>query len=565
MAEVWLRAQEDTWRYTEVSVDLASETVSQLTERWAKAEAVPARPSRIFLYRVPCVGAVPTSEEEASARAHRSLDPPLSLAAAGVTAGSFLLAVFERTGAEPAAKRRRVVESVSDGFARSLAGNSPGNLASAADVRHLLAQQLVTPILVDESHAALLAAAPGRLQVEVRPPDRAMPELEALAESAFCYNVSSGSEEVWASLADALTGRAWRLLSFLSAFSFHDDRNSVDTSGATQKRLRPDYCGRSNHALIVKAEHKKLPAELQLALEELKSKMSTWNPLTMRGMPFLPCYAVGGELLQFAILYTNAGGGIHLETVSDPLNMSVPHDRLRILSASLQFFRVFVWLRARMPPSVIPLYVEQRRDDGGSVTVYDDHVVKHTRRLGAPGVYGLLAAGTIPCAVRVTSCREPCDATPFARLEMTPVGLQVLPGNEAELVVAVKCVLRALSALHQHGYVHRDVRWPNVLITAGALWMLIDFELAAEEGASLPNRAIDVDLVAPEARPLGAQYTAADDIWQVGTLVESAGLEVSPGARAFACALCATRAERPNAGEALMLPWLTETRNDSSA
>lgn len=80
--------------------------------------------------------------------------------------------------------------------------------------------------------------------------------------------------------------------------------------------------------------------------------MRCWNTLAMHGMPFLPCFAVGGETLQFALLLPEPGGGIRLEKLSDPLCMALPSDRLRILSASLNLFRVIVALRARMVADV---------------------------------------------------------------------------------------------------------------------------------------------------------------------------------------------------------------------
>jgi hypothetical protein len=186
--------------------------------------------------------------------------------------------------------------------------------------------------------------------------ERAMPELEALLEQALYSRSScSGTEEVWASEADHLTGRVWRQLSDLcGTFAFVDHRNSVGRSGATRQSLRPDYCGWSNHALIVKAEHKASSHELPLALAELKTKMSGWDPHIMRGIPFLPCYAVGGQLLQFAVLVGEPDGGVRVEVVSDPLSLVTPGDRLRILAASFNLFRILVWLRQLMPSTVVP-------------------------------------------------------------------------------------------------------------------------------------------------------------------------------------------------------------------
>jgi hypothetical protein len=534
------------------------QTVSKFIARWVAEEKLDARPSLVTLRLVRCGSRKPTAEEEEAAVVLD--DPSLSLGESGVTSTSWLLADIFRTAEQNEAEPLLSVVSVSDEYAKQLAAASPGELSSAEDVRRLLASPLPLPVLVDKSHSGLLAAALGRFNVKVRPPDRATPELEALLESARCYCVTSGTEEVWASFADALTGSVWRQLSSLSGtFAYLDNRNAVDRSGATQQTLRPDYCGWSNHALIVKAEHKSTQMELSKALSELAVKMAA-NVYTRLNMPFLPCFAVGGDLLQFAVLLPEAGGGVRLETVSDPLSMVSHTDRLRILAASFQMFRVLVWLRSRMPAVVIPLYEEQWREDGGCIMVYEACVVKTCRSAAPAGVYDLLFASAIPCAITITSCSRQTTALGLMwRLEVRPVGLQVLPTSEAELCCAMRCVLRALAALHAHGYVHRDVRWPNVLSLDSGEWLLIDFELAGATGAPVPEGRICRELVSPEARPTGTPYTAADDVWQVGRLMQMAEeLVLSREAEAFAALLTTVQEQRPSASEALLLPWLAD-------
>ena len=443
----------------------------------------------------------------------------------------------------------------SDAYAKALVATAPGALATPADVRRFLAQPLPLPVLVDESHATLLAEGAGCFPMHVRPPDRAMSELEALLESAYRWPVTDGSEEVWASVADALVGRVWRTLSALSTFTYVDDRNSVDRTGATQGRLRPDYCGYSNHVLVAKAEHKATRNELALALDELASKMNVWNAVIMRGMPFLPCFAVGGELIQFAVVRSGPAGVACVEPVTDQMSMASPRDRLRVVATAFNMFRILASLRARMPAHIIPLYEKQQRADG-TVTVFDDHVVKTCRRVAPEAVYDALASGDIPCAVRVLERTLPSVAYPLARFKLSPVAFQTLPCDEAELRCAITAVLRALAALHARGFVHRDLRWPNVLADGHGGWLLVDFELADVAGKPLLAAAVTTDAVAPEVRVPDAPYTPADDVWQVGRLLASAGVSLSPDATALAAALTAPRAARPSAAQALAHPWL---------
>lgn len=128
-------------------------------------------------------------------------------------------------------------------------------------------------------------------------------------------------------------------------------------------------------------------------------------------------------------------------------------------------------------------------------------------------------------------------------------------------------MLRALAAFHARGFVHRDVRWPNILrdLSDGGS-LLADFELAAPAGASLPDRYRGGDAFPPEARGGGA-YDAAGDVWQVGRLIQawanppgSAPRVLSPAGAAFASKLAAeTSALRPTAAEAARVEmWLKE-------
>jgi serine/threonine protein kinase len=165
----------------------------------------------------------------------------------------------------------------------------------------------------------------------------------------------------------------------------------------------------------------------------------------------------------------------------------------------------------------------------------------------------------VPFSVKVTRYDKPSETRPLARLVLEPVATQRLPSDLAELRAAICAVLRALQAFHQLGCVHRDVRWPNVLVDGRGNWLLVDFELADVADQPLPADAIAFDAVAPEARPLGAPYTPADDVWQVGRLIRSAGLHLPSEAESLAAQLMAPREARLSTQAALAHPWLHDS------
>ena len=293
------------------------------------------------------------------------------------------------------------------------------------------------PIVVSDSHLSLLSKGGAVLSINVDDGmSSVMEEIEELFVGAWLRPVTGGTEEVWASKADDLVGVVLTVLDRLTgALGATSNRNAVDPSGTTDARKRPDYWLLVLGALLLKAEHKRSREELADAKAELASKMNGWNTVALNGLAFLPCFAVGGELLQFCAVVRTATGAITVEDASPAFNMTLDLDRLRIVCAACNMFRVLIALRRRMPAKVPPLYTEQMRSFGTSITVMDNHVVK--KCWPAPdGVYACLEGeGAIPCAIRVTSRVAPNGPGGMTHIKMVPVCAEAMPDSEADLQV----------------------------------------------------------------------------------------------------------------------------------
>lgn len=485
--------------------------------------------------------------------------------------------------AAPAAKRPRTSSpsDTSEEYVATLLADTPRALVTAADLQAALEAPLPRGLLADAATAPHATETRGIF--DCTEGDRESTTMELSIALTFPWRnwLPAASEECVATNADNLTGVLWRLIKRLNhSFVIDDARNTHDPSGAPGggvRRLRPDYClWHGSAALLLKAEHKRGESELQLAIDELAAKMSGgWNAFALRGLPLLPCYVAAGSRVQFiALLPPTLDGGAALATpASPPFDTSGVRGRAGVQRCALNMARVLALLGKHLSRApIVPLYKEMRRAGGRTiVTIMDTCVVVVKVCTPAPAaVYDLLrppaagagapgAATPIPCAITVVERRALEGGR--VELKLQPVCVEVLPSNEAELRTAMRSVLAALRAFHAAGFVHRDVRWPNILRDAHGCWRLIDFELAAPDGEALMGDAIHVDFVPPEVLR-GEVYKAAGDMYRVGRLLpewaDQQRAELSPGARQFFQSLCASApGERPSAAAALGCEWLT--------
>ncbi|KAH9095997.1 hypothetical protein Ae201684P_010201 [Aphanomyces euteiches] len=94
------------------------------------------------------------------------------------------------------------------------------------------------------------------------------------------------------------------------------------------------------------------------------------------------------------------------------------------------------------------------------------------------------------------------------------------PKNVTELLQALVSVLEALVVLHSMGWMHRDIRWANVVKKKeSSEWFLIDFDDAAKSPKqNNPSEHLTRQEHAPEIYEDGS-HTTSVDIWAVGNLI----------------------------------------------
>jgi hypothetical protein len=222
-------------------------------------------------------------------------------------------------------------------------------------------------------------------------------------------------------------------------------------------------------------------------------------------------------------------------------------------------FRILVALdRSASAAPRLAMYMAHERPKNVSIWIEPHRVIKECHPAPDP-VYALLgSAAGIPGAVRVQE-KRPRAANGRAKLIITPVCLSEPPKTEGELRSAVESVLTALMSLHDIGYVHRDIRWENVLKSGIKSWLLADFEEAAEAGQPLyPRTRSDAQHLLPrEVLRSPHHYTAKSDVWAVGMLMQkwalNTSIDFSGAVKSFMDGLLKEeQADRPTAKAALI-------------
>ncbi len=449
-------------------------------------------------------------------------------------------------------------------FVQELVGNEPRSLDNLADLTRELSAPLHGTILVPRDSLNLAAANIIPIK-EWTDEDESTDMLGGMIQQLVGSRFSSGSKMEVTIKAFALTAGIWRQLDSLAPSLFLQcGLNIAETSGLTVAGKRPDLCVWVKGALLLKAEFKRSLEDMEKAKEELVVKMSTWNPIAFRGLPFLPCCVASGNFLQFCAITPPSGRrNMILCEASDIYNMETTTGCLSIVRASLNMMRVFKCLRERLPRMVPKLFYRQSRgQDGSSIEIRDDCVIKLCHP--APdAVYNCLRfedPSSLPFAVTVVIGRS--KPSGITRLEIRPVCVEQLPSTVEELRISLRCVLSALCAFHERGFVHRDVRWPNVLKDKET-WLLADFELADFTGLPVPVEAIASAFLPPEVLAnKEAGYSAAGDVYCVGKLMETweheTKIDLPPIPKAFKSNLMNENPDlRPTASQLLARSWVS--------
>lgn len=358
------------------------------------------------------------------------------------------------------------------------------------------------------------------------------------------------SEETVLTCITEITGIFWKMLSVevqlqeLFTYSY----NKIDASGATEAGLRPDETDYLNDFLISKSEHKEL--SLQAARNDLLAKLTGYNT-TDYGVRivYLPVIAAASTSIEYALIdvRTKQYHPIVRYDLSQGSKATVD-----CFVMAINFFRLFRTMAPYIPDTANPLFKVIN-----GVRFLNDSVLKKLGHTTCPDeLYQLLREGNVTNAVTVVRTRR--------HLQVSPVGVRSpsrgLGFSERYVQLAVTAVLGCLAFLHSRGFVHRDIRWDNIIRKIGSSagepplrFLVIDFEFAATSNTPMTiNSYIHQHVVG-----FGDLYRPEHDLVLVAELVEtwatSNNLRLSHDALDFVRSL---KARELTAHDAQLHVWL---------
>ncbi|CAJ0628993.1 9302_t:CDS:1 [Entrophospora sp. SA101] len=351
------------------------------------------------------------------------------------------------------------------------------------------------------------------------------PLISLLAENALGLTITEGSEMDQGSVIDKL------IKDPLTTLSEKDDnieismaRNLTDNSTATTKKSCPDFSvWLERKILIFKGEEKRYVEDFDETVNELESKMKIWNVLFYGDVPYILAYAAAGYRLGFFAINNKK----ELIKISKRFRLTDPKDRLQILKCVINIYRIIATLKKFVPKYFIRLYENIYQPHETVVQIHDSFIVKTINNYSTfiNGDFDIMKAlykDTADIANLIHSCDKcgkPDLPTLFRKkykVTLAPLGYRFNPTEESELKTAIQTVLEVIRDMHSIGYVHRDLRWPNVLQQVDGKWLVIDLE----HGGRLD--------VAPGFGPLSNwppqatennEYRQEYDVYQVGKMM----------------------------------------------
>ncbi|CAJ0767199.1 3206_t:CDS:2, partial [Entrophospora sp. SA101] len=283
--------------------------------------------------------------------------------------------------------------------------------------------------------------------------------------------------------------------------------------------------------------------------------MRIWNHSIYGSLEYILAYAAAGSYLQFFAIDSS----LNQTAISTILDIEHLENRVKALVNIINIHCILRSMEPFLPQDAVPVGKLLKRPFGDILIMN----VEVEKRINMFANYPFSNINVLKDIYRKTkeikflihAVKGPEIKDNIYKVILAPVGIRQVPKSEPEAKVAIHCILDALIALHNLGYVHRDIRWPNIMKLVDDNWMLIDLECSGING-----EMVNFDPLAdwaPEAIETHS-YTKKADIYMVGKLLSKLLCPLSKEAHDFERFTTTMNLNlRPTAEEALQHTWFS--------
>jgi len=340
------------------------------------------------------------------------------------------------------------------------------------------------------------------------------------------------------------------------------------SESSTYAAKRPDFLCLLKDVLLFRGEEKSDLDEFDSAVEDLERKFKMIDPLSFGSIKYCICYAAAASIIRFYVLDGSSDGASlpsRLIPLTNKLDFTATRDRIIVIHTIINIIRIFVTIKDALPESPIPVG-KRLKTNSSEIIFFDDFVMKKIPkdnlpyseimddRIGflckmymhAKGSIGLVQIKNIPKLKRRNY-----------EVSLETRGYRHLPKDENELKTMTWCILMGLKRLHEGGYVHHDIRIPNIIYVPNndcSPFVLIDFEDGDYSGKSVEKDLKDWDEGTLENDRV---YTEQSDLYQFGKLLEKFDDLLSNEGKDFVTLL---KGKQMMAENALRHPWIEKNK-----
>ncbi|RHZ62043.1 hypothetical protein Glove_344g93 [Diversispora epigaea] len=322
------------------------------------------------------------------------------------------------------------------------------------------------------------------------------------------------------------------------------DRNSKDQGTTTVGNKRPDFLCWANNVLLFKGEEKAGIEDFQKATDELEEKFNKFDPMFFGNIQFMICYAAAGAKLRFYAIdgSPNTNPPSRLVALSSQFDMINRRDRVSILCIVVNIARIMRTVSNIIPEMIVPLG-KRLKTEKSMITILNDSVEKRVQVEYLPFAINLDArinflskmyqyAKGYPGLVQVKKGPN-ISRQGIYKVVLETRGHVCRLRNEDEARAMSWSVLTGLRRLHEGGYVHCDIRLPNIIFIHGVTnykYVLIDFEHANLGDFKVSERLKDWD---NNTLTKKNHYTRQSDLYQFGKMLRNLNVVNSEAGKKF--------------------------------